>query len=98
MPYLSLSAAVFIFLIIFSNFSSSVSIFVIVMLTFPVYLLSALACSSAEPAVPSDAALKFLISTSLAVTSLFCLMISSRTVFSVLNLGSVSKMSITKKF
>lgn len=56
------------------------------MLTFPAYLLSALACSSAEPAVPSDAALKFLISTSLAATSLFCLMISSRTAFSVLNL------------
>ncbi|WP_425376945.1 hypothetical protein [Spiroplasma endosymbiont of Aleiodes alternator] len=78
MPYLSLSLATLIFLIIFSNLYSSVSTFVIIIFTFPVYLLSALACSSAESAVPSDAALKFLISTSLAVTSLFCLMISSR--------------------
>ncbi|WP_400255420.1 hypothetical protein [Spiroplasma endosymbiont of Cleonymus obscurus] len=86
LPYLSLSLATLIFLIIFSNLSSSVSTFVIIIFTFPVYLLSALACNSAEPAVASDAALKFLISTSLAVTSLFCLMISLRTAFSVLNL------------
>ncbi|WP_342217980.1 hypothetical protein [Spiroplasma endosymbiont of Amphimallon solstitiale] len=47
MPYLSLSLATLIFLIIFSNLSSSVSTFVIIIFTCPVYLLlSVLACNS----------------------------------------------------